>query len=97
MENDPRKLFQRLFGVGDTAEQRKTVSRQYASILDLVQEEANDLRRNLGASDQAMLSDYLETVREIERRIEKMEKSDAAKMTLPNAPARHPGAVRRAP
>jgi hypothetical protein len=87
MENDPRKLFQRLFGVGDTAEQRKTVTRQYASILDLVQEEANDLRRNLGASDQVMLSDYLETVREIERRIEKMEKSDAAKMTLPNAPA----------
>jgi len=86
MENDPRKLFQRLFGVGDTAEQRKTVSRQYASILDLVQEEANDLRRNLGASDQVMLSDYLDTVREIERRIEKMEKSEAARMTLPNAP-----------
>jgi hypothetical protein len=91
MEADPRKLFQRLFGVGDTAEQRKTVSRQYSSILDVVQEEANDLRRNLGAADQVMLSDYLETVREIERRMEKMEKSDAAKMTLPNAPAGIPG------
>ena len=63
------------------------ISKQYASILDLVQEEANDLRRTLSSSDQRMLSDYLETVREIERRIEKMEKSEAAKMDLPNAPA----------
>ncbi|MEO8096347.1 MAG: DUF1552 domain-containing protein [Acidobacteriota bacterium] len=87
MEDDPRKLFQRLFGVGDTAEQRKVISKQYASILDLVQEEANDLRRNLGAADQAMLSDYLENVREIERRIEKMEARDLSALNLPNAPA----------
>jgi hypothetical protein len=91
MENDPRKLFQRLFGQGDTAEQRKTIARQYSSILDLVSEEANDLRRQLGPSDQAMLSDYLESVREIERRIEKMEARDLSKLDLPDAPAGIPG------
>ena len=90
MESDPRKLFQRMFGVGDTPEQRKIVARQYASLLDLVGEEANDLRRNLGPSDQAMLSDYLENVREIERRVEKMAERDFSKLDLPDAPAGPP-------
>ncbi|HSP66358.1 MAG TPA: DUF1552 domain-containing protein, partial [Bryobacteraceae bacterium] len=67
MENDPRKLFQRLFGQGDTPEERKRISRQYSSVLDLVSEEVADLRRSLGAQDRVMLGDYLDTVREIER------------------------------
>ena len=48
MEADPRKLFQRLFGQGDTAEERQALSKQYSSILDLVQPEATDLQRTLG-------------------------------------------------
>ena len=87
METDPRKLFTRLFGQGDTTEERKRLAHQYASVLDLVSEEANDLQRTLGPQDRAMLSDYLETVREIERRVQKMEARDLSKVTIPNAPA----------
>jgi hypothetical protein len=90
METDPRKLFQRLFGQGDTPEQRKNLARQYSSVLDLVAEEAAGLQRNLGAQDRAALNDYLETVREIERRVEKMEARDLSKLKLPDAPAGPP-------
>jgi hypothetical protein len=86
METDPRKLFERLFGQGDTAEERKAISKQFSSILDLVTEEAADLRRNLDAQDRARLGDYLESVREIERRVEKMEERDMSKLDLPDVP-----------
>jgi len=86
MENDPRKLFQRLFGQGDTPEERKRISQQYSSVLDLVSEEAADLRRSLGAQDRVMLGDYLDTVREIERRVQKMEARDLSHVNIPDAP-----------
>jgi hypothetical protein len=91
MENDPRKLFQRLFGQGDTAEERKRLGKQYSSILDLVSEEASDLQRSLGPQDKAMLGDYLDTVREIERRVQKMEARDLSHVDIPPAPAGIPG------
>jgi hypothetical protein len=87
MEVNPRTLFQRLFGQGDTPEERKAISRQYSSILDLVQTEANDLKRDLGPSDRAMLGDYLESVHEIERRVQKMEARDLSTLHLPGTPA----------
>jgi hypothetical protein len=90
METDPRKLFQRLFGQGDTPQERKNISKQYSSVLDLVSKEAADLQRSLGASDKAVLADYLETVREIERRVEKMEARDLSKLNLPPAPTGSP-------
>ncbi|HEY2844182.1 MAG TPA: DUF1552 domain-containing protein [Bryobacteraceae bacterium] len=86
MENDPRKLFQRLFGQGDTPEERKRISKQYSSVLDLVSEEASDLRRSLGPQDRVMLGDYLDTVREIERRVQKMEARDLSHVNIPDAP-----------
>src|SRR5437867_2785163 len=90
MEPDPRKLFQRLFGQGDTLQERKIIAKQYSSILDLVSQEAADLQRNLGPQDRTMLGDYLESVREIERRVEKMEARDLSKLNLPDAPAGTP-------
>jgi Protein of unknown function (DUF1552) len=87
MEVDPRKLFIRLFGQGDNAAERARLSKQYVSLLDLVGEEAKDLQRVLGPSDKAMLSDYLESVSEIERRIQKMEARDLSKVNIPDAPA----------
>ena len=87
MEVNPRTLFQRLFGQGDTPEERKSISHQYSSILDLVQTEANDLKRDLGPQDRAMLSDYLESVHEIERRVQKMEARDLSTLKLPGTPA----------
>jgi hypothetical protein len=92
METEPRKLFQRLFGQGDTAAERKKLGKQYSSILDLVSTEAADLQRTLGPEDRAMLGDYLETVREIERRVEKMEARDLSHVQVPDAPAGTPPA-----
>ena len=86
MESDPRKLFERLFGQGDTAQERKAISKQYSSILDLVTQEAADLQKTLDASDRAKLGDYLESVREIERRVEKMEAQDLSSLELPEVP-----------
>jgi hypothetical protein len=90
VETNPRKLFQRLFGQGDTPQERKVIARQYSSVLDLVSKEAADLQRSLGSSDKVVLDDYLETVREIERRVEKMEARDLSKLNLPPAPAGAP-------
>src|SRR5262249_25467333 len=87
MESDPRKLFQRLFGQGENTQERRIIAKQNASLLDLISKEAADLKLNLGPSDRTMLSDYLESVDEIQRRVEKMEKRDLSKLNLPNAPA----------
>jgi hypothetical protein len=86
MENNPRKLFYRLFGVGDTAEERAIAAGQYASLLDLVSDEAKTLQKTLGPQDRAMVSDYLSSVREIERQVQKMEEQDLSKLKLPNVP-----------
>lgn len=87
MEHNPRKLFQRLFGQGDTPEEREFLSRENASLLDLVTQEAAGLRRTLGVRDQNLLDEYLTSVREIERRIEKLQHSDTSTMDLPPTPA----------
>src|SRR5688500_13930871 len=62
MEADPRELFERLFGQGDTPQERQAIARQRSSILDLVTREAADLGRSLDAPDRAKLGDYLESV-----------------------------------
>ncbi|MDR2216528.1 MAG: DUF1552 domain-containing protein [Nevskiaceae bacterium] len=87
MEHNPRKLFQQLFGAGDTADERAALSVENRSLLDLVSRDANDLRRSLGARDRAMLDDYLTTVREIERRVEQLSSRDLSGVTLPDAPS----------
>jgi len=86
METDPRKLFQRMFGQGDTPDERKRISKQYSSVLDLVSQEAADLQRTLGPQDRAMVGDYLDTVREIERRVEKMDARDLSHVNIPDTP-----------
>jgi hypothetical protein len=85
-ETDPRKLFTRLFGQGDDAKERRRFSKQYASLLDMVSDETKDLQKTLGAADNAVLSDYLESVREIERRIQKMEARNLSNVEIPDAP-----------
>jgi hypothetical protein len=86
MESNPRKLFQRLFGRGDSADERAVLAGQYSSMLDMVADDATSLKGQLGARDRAELDDYLETVREIERRVEKAKNSDVSKVTLPAVP-----------
>jgi len=86
MEFNPRKLFQRLFGQGDTPEERAQLAVQYASVLDVVAAQAAALQKRVGPSDRVMLDDYLESVREIERRVQKMEANDLSHIHLPDAP-----------
>jgi len=86
METDPRKLFIRLFGQGDNAAERARLSKQYGSLLDMLTGEVNALQRSLGPSDKRVLDDYLETVREIERRIQKTEARDLSNVDIPDAP-----------
>jgi hypothetical protein len=86
MEFNPRKLFQRLFGQGDTPQERDLLAKQYASVLDVVATKAAALQKRVGPSDRVMLDDYLESVREIERRVQKMEANDLSHIQLPDAP-----------
>ena len=88
MIRDPRAVFDQLFGIGATPEARTARRRRDRSILDWVTESTNQLKGSLGAGDQARLSDYLDDVREIERRIQKVEAQNVSgdQRTLPGAP-----------
>jgi hypothetical protein len=72
-EAHPRVVFERLFGEGGGAEERRAALRKRASLLDWVGEDIARLRRELGAGDRARVDGYLETVREVERRIQRAE------------------------
>jgi hypothetical protein len=88
MEHNPRKAFYRLFGQGDNAAERVQITEETKSILDMVTESAADLKRQLGTSDKAMVDDYLDSVRELERRVAKQqEKSSSGGVQLPDAPS----------
>jgi len=73
MIRDPRAAFDQLFGVGATAEERSAQRQADKSILDWITVEASRLKKNLGATDRARLVDYLDNIREIERRIQRVE------------------------
>ncbi|HUN28054.1 MAG TPA: DUF1552 domain-containing protein [Steroidobacteraceae bacterium] len=86
MEYNPRKVFIQLFGEGDTAQQRASIAHQTSSLLDLISERTKALQRELAPSDRVVLSNYLDTVREIERRIANAEAHQLKNVTLPEAP-----------
>jgi len=86
IESNPRQFFLRLFGQGDSPAERQFVAKQTASILDMISSETQSLSRKLGPQDQATLSDYLDSVREIERRIQNSEKGRVAQLKLPEVP-----------
>jgi hypothetical protein len=86
MEHNPRKLFQKLFGQGRTEEERAAIASDYLSVLDMVLAQANDLKRRVGASDRARLDAYLDSVREIERRVHMLEQRDLSAYELPELP-----------
>ena len=86
VESNPRQLFLRLFGQGDSPEERQFLAKQTSSLLDMVSGEASALNRQLGAADRSTLSDYLESVREIERRVANAQHGDVSKLALPEVP-----------
>jgi hypothetical protein len=72
-EAHPRLIFESLFGEGSNAAQRRLALKQKASLLDFVSDDLSRLKRELGPEDKARVDDYLTSVREIERRIQKAE------------------------
>jgi hypothetical protein len=86
MEINPRILFERMFGGGPANLTRVERMQQDRSILDSVAESVTRLSRGLGMRDRQRLSDYLEDIREIERRIQRAEKQATTDVSLPAAP-----------
>ncbi|MEO8314749.1 MAG: DUF1552 domain-containing protein [Pseudomonadota bacterium] len=86
VEFNPRKVFISLIGEYDSAAERAELLGKNASILDLVRERAKTLNGQLGPSDQRVLSDYLDTVREIERRVNLARANDLSGLEVPTAP-----------
>jgi hypothetical protein len=81
-EAHPRVVFERLFGEGGSLAERRAALRRRASLLDYLTEDIASLKRKLGPTDQAKINEYLDTVREVERRIQKAE-ADATTTSLP--------------
>ena len=96
MVRDPRVAFDLLFGAGGTPEERSNRRRTDQSILDWITSEVAKLQQSLGPSDRHRLNEYLEDVREIERRIQKIEvqNTSGAPRELPEAPIGVPDAFR---
>jgi len=82
-EAHPRIVFESLFGEGGSAADRQAALRKRASLLDWFNEDIAQLQRKLGPADRARVSQYLETVREVERRIQRAE-ADAKDNPLPD-------------
>ncbi len=86
-ENHPRVVFERLFGDGGSAAQRLARTEKEGSILDSVMEEARGLASTLGNSDRSKLNEYLDSVRDIEQRIQSVEKQGVQQsIELPERP-----------
>jgi hypothetical protein len=89
-EADPRVVFERLFGDGGSPERRRAELRKSGSILDWMTADLARLQRELGKGDQTRVSQYLDSIREVERRIQNAEQSDAAKLPDLDRPASVP-------
>ncbi len=94
MIRDPRVAFDQLFGAGGSAEERAARRRTSRSILDWITDEVADLKRELSAGDRVRMDSYLEDIREIERRIQRVEAYNLSGelRELPEAPAGVPDA-----
>jgi len=88
MTRDPRQAFESLFGDGGTPAQRIARQQENGSILDLIRQDVARISKSLGPSDRSRLDAYLDDVREIERRIQKIEQynSNSTARALPAAP-----------
>jgi hypothetical protein len=93
MENNPQVIFERLFGDGNTSEERSARRAQSISLLDSVLGEASSLQRTLPASDRSRLDQYLSDIREIERRIQKAGQALSADLSVPPTPTGIPSDV----
>jgi hypothetical protein len=86
MENNPQIVFERLFGDGSTDEQRLERRQQSKSLLDSIRQQVPSLEKDLPAADRRRLRDYLDEVREIERRVQLVDSKLSQDLDLPEAP-----------
>jgi hypothetical protein len=86
-ENNPRIVFERLFGDGGSPEQRLARARENRSILDSVMADLDRLQKSLGAGDRTRVTDYVDAVREVERRIQGVEQRSISDLPDLNQPA----------
>jgi len=89
-ETNPRFVFERMFGVGSTMQERMARAAEDRSLLDELSEQIADLRRKLGARDRTKLSEYFDSVRDVEQRIEKTESTNSD-LSVPDQPVGVPG------
>ena len=85
-EIHPRVIFERLFGDGGSADERRARIQKEGSLLDSVLEETRSLTARLGRSDNSKLTEYLDSVREVEQRIQHAESSLEESIELPDRP-----------
>jgi hypothetical protein len=86
LEGNPRKVFYGMFGQGDTYDERIGILQQSNSLLDYVREATNSLNKKLDAADRILVSNYLDSVREVEVRIQKLEAGARELANLPDSP-----------
>jgi hypothetical protein len=89
-EGNPRAVFQKLFGHGDTDKERAAILHETGSILDRVKDQAARLQASLGVKDRVVVGDYLDSVREIERRVQMASQQDMSRLEIPDAPVGTP-------
>jgi len=97
LEHNPRVVFERLFGEGGTPEERIIQAKKNQSLLDLVTSDMKSMRMQLGSHDRAVVNDYFDAVREVERRIQQEEKRtgespmeiDRPPVGIPESPDEH--------
>jgi hypothetical protein len=91
MQINPRVVFERMFGSGGTPEQRRARMKSDKSLLDGIMSSTLELEHGLGPADRARISDYLDNLREVERRIEKLEqRASDTRLDVPDAPVAIP-------
>jgi hypothetical protein len=86
MESNPRKVFYSMFGQGDTTAERQSILNTTGSLLDYVLAETASLNATLDVADRAKVNDYLDSVRQIEQRVQKLQENSVALGDLPDAP-----------
>jgi Protein of unknown function (DUF1552) len=86
LEGNPRHVFTTMFGPGDSNTERKGLLQSTGSLLDYVQGASKNLSRKLDGSDRALVNNYLESVREVELRVQKLLAKADSLGNLPNAP-----------
>jgi hypothetical protein len=93
MENNPRNVFERLFGASDSTEPKVRLAeiRTDRSVLDSVTAKVSTVRTTLGTRDQSKLAEYLDAVRDVERRVQKAEEQVARELPVVDRPTGIPG------